>query len=35
MNKDLNITEDEYNQITSEPKIPIKLNKKNGNVIFN
>ena len=35
MNKDLNITEEEYKQIASEEKLPVKLNKKNlGNVIY-
>ena len=28
MNKDLNITEEEYKEIKKEPKFPIKLNKK-------
>ena len=35
MNKDLNITEEEYKQILSEEKLPIKLNKKKqGNVKY-
>ena len=29
MNKDLNITDEEYKEITAEPKVPIKLNIKN------
>ena len=28
MNKDLNITEEEYKEINNEIKFPIKLNKK-------
>lgn len=36
MNKDLNITDEEYKEITSEPKVPIKLNIKNyGTVKYN
>ena len=36
MNKDLNITEEEYKEITAEPKVPIKLNIKNyGTVKYN
>ena len=36
MNKDLNITDEEYKEITKEPKIPIKLEKKNlANVSHN
>lgn len=35
MNKDLNITEEEYKQINAEPKIPIKLSRKTqGNVRY-
>jgi hypothetical protein len=34
MNKDLNITDEEYKEITSEEKLPIKLNKKLGNVKY-
>ena len=29
MNKDLNITDEEYKEITAEPKVPIKLNTDN------
>lgn len=36
MNKDLNITDEEYKEITKEPKNPINLSKKNlGNVSHN
>ena len=36
MNKELNITDEEYKEITKEPKNPIKLDKKNlGNVSHN
>ena len=36
MNKDLNITDEEYKEITKEPKNPIKLDKKSiGNVSHN
>jgi hypothetical protein len=36
MNKDLNITDDEYEEIVNEPKNPINLSKKNiGNVSYN
>jgi len=35
MNNDLNITEEEYKEITSEARHPIKLNKKKlGNVKY-
>ena len=35
MNKDLNITEEEYKQIKAEPKFQIKLKQKNrGNVNY-